>query len=170
MTIAQFLFTEQTPSSPGTVASSQPVSGSSFGVAAGVCGWLDDFESVMVVAELTGKASDGTAVGGAVDVSLQTSPDGGQTWFEAARFATVSSGAALAFQRANLSLWSGASAPVAVGKGTASPVLTAASGVSGAFGGLLRLLLTAGAGASKSAAVVVRVSAQRRRLREAGGR
>jgi hypothetical protein len=166
-----WVFNESTPSSPGTVASSQAVTGTiDPNIAAGVAGWLDDYESISVVAELTGKAADGSAVGGTVGVSVQTSPDGGQTWFEAIRFATVSSGAALAYQKSNVSLWSGASAPVAVAKGTSSPVLTAGAGVSGGFGGLLRLLLTSGTGTTKSAAVVVRVAAQRRRLREAGGR
>ena len=168
--LSQFIFSENTPAAPGTAVSANPVTGASYGMPAGVCGRLDDYEGVMVVAELTGKAADGTAVGGNVDVSLQSSPDDGASWFETVRFATVSSGASVAFQRASLSLWSGASSPVAVAKGQAAPVLTAASGVSGAFGSKLRLLITSGSGTTKSAAVVVRLQAQRRRLREAGGR
>ena len=166
-----WVFNEQTPSSPGSAASSQVVTGVNVpNIAAGVCGWLDDYESLAIYAELTGKAADGSSVGGAVDLSLQTSPDSGLTWFECVRFATVSANAALAFQTARLSLWSGASSPTAVAKGASAPVLTANTIVSAGFGGLLRLLMTSGTGTTKSAAVVVRLQAQRRRLREAGGR
>lgn len=166
MPLQTFVFSETSPASPSTVASSQAVTGcESANVPAGVAGLFDDYESIMVTAELTG------ATGGALQVYLQLSPDGGQTWFDAIAWPNITAGASTAYYSSPLSQATTTATTIAVGKNLV-PALTNSSTagvVNGAFGDRARLVMKAGSGTSAGAPVVVRMSAQRARLREAGG-
>src|ERR1019366_10545781 len=87
--IRTLVFQETSPASAITVASSQPVQGADFNVAAGVAGFgLDDYDSLDLTASLVG------ATGGALDVFVQGSPDEGINWFDVAHFVTLAAGAA----------------------------------------------------------------------------
>jgi hypothetical protein len=139
------------------------VSGSlSANVPAGVAGILDDYVALDVAAEITGGQN------GTLDVYLQTSTDGGASWFDAVHFAQATAGASAKYSRAPLSQATATTAPVTVGKGL-TPALGAGVVVNGAFGDRCRLVMVAGSGTTQGGSVIVRLSAARPRLREAGG-
>ena len=163
MPLQNFQFNETSPAAAGTVASSQVVTGSpSANVPAGVAGWVDDYASIEVIAELMG------ATGGSLDVYMQTSPDGGLTWFDTIHWPQQSAAGAQAYYNSPLSQAATTSTPVVVGKNLV-PALAANTVINGSFGDRFRLVMVAGTSTSAGASVVVRVSAQRSRLREAGG-
>jgi len=158
-----FIFQETSPAAPGTAASANVVSGdNAANMPAGVCGLIDDYESIEVIAELKG------ATGGVLDVYMQTSPDGGLTWFDTIHWPQQSAAGAQAYYNSPLSQAATTSTPVVVGKNLV-PALAANTVVNGSFGDRFRLVMVAGTSTSAGASVVVRVSAQRSRLREAGG-
>lgn len=166
MPLQTFIFNETSPSAAGTAASSQVVTGdNAANIPAGVCGLIDDYESIEVIAELKG------ATNGTLAVYLQTSPDGGQTWFDSIAWPSQSSGGAQVYYQSPLSQATNTSAPIVVGKNLAPALSNSSAGtvVNGSFGDRFRLVMVAGSGTSAGASVVVRVSAQRSRLREAGG-
>ena len=102
MPVANYLFTETSPSAPGTAASSQAVTGSGIltGVTVGVCAMIDDFEGAEVVADLKGPTG---AAGATLQVFVQVSPDGGLNWYDAIAFPPMGQGQALGSYRAPLS-------------------------------------------------------------------
>ena len=166
MPLQTFIFTETSPAAPGTAASSQVVSGdNSANIPAGVCGLIDDYESIEVVAELKG------ASGGTLNVYLQTSPDGGLSWFDTIAWPQITAAAAVAYYASPLSQATNSVTTTVVGKNLAPALVnsTTAGVVNGSFGDRFRLVMVAGSGTNAGAVVVVRVSAQRSRLREAGG-
>lgn len=166
MPLSTFIFSETSPSSAGTAASSQTETGDlSANIPAGVVGLIDDYESIEVIAELQG------ATGGTLNVYLQTSPDGGQTWFDSIAWPQLAAAAAKVYYQSPLSQATTTTTTVVVGKNLA-PALAPGTGgavVNGSFGDRFRLVMVAGAGTSAGAQVTVRISAQRSRLREAGG-
>lgn len=163
MPLQTFVFSETSPAAPGTAASSQVVTGDlAANMPAGVAGLIDDYESIEIIAELKG------ATGGTLNVYLQTSPDGGLSWFDSIAWPQQAGGGALAFYQSPLSQATTTATPVVVGKNLA-PALAANTVVNGSFGDRFRLVMVAGTGTTGGAPVVVRVSAQRSRLREAGG-
>jgi hypothetical protein len=160
--IGNLAFSETSPAAAGTAASSQPVSGGNANyLPAGVAGPLDDFEAVEVAADIT------AATGGTLDVYLQTSPDGGTSWYDIVHFPQAAGGSGQKFYRAPLSLATTTATAVQVGKNLV-PALAAATVVNGAFTDRCRLVMVAGAGTSAGGAVVVRISPQRARVREHG--
>jgi hypothetical protein len=162
MPITEYVWSETSPSSPGTATSVNAVSGVSSGIANGVIGYLDDYRSLRFFAELTG------ATGGSLQVTIESSADG-SNWYEYLSWPSITSGAGLAYYSASTSLSAGTSSILAVGKGSVSAI-AANKVVGGAHGSMLRLLMTAGSGTTVGAPVLVRISAQRPRVREAGGR
>jgi hypothetical protein len=162
--LANFVFNETSPAAAGAAASSQAVTGVNANyLPPGVCGPLDDYESIDVIAEITG------ATGGTLQVSLQVSPDNGLSWYECIKWPTANAGDATKYYKSPLSLATTTAAAVQVGKGLVT-ALTAGSVVNGAFTDRCRLLMTAGASTSAGAPVVVRLAGQRPRMREHGGR
>ena len=162
--IASYVFSETTPASAISAASSQPVAGAASWAPNGVAGgMLDDFDSLDILASLVG------ATGGVLDVYVQYSPDQGVNWADLVHFTQLGAGAAAIKYRASISLFTNAVAPVVVGT-NASPALAAGAEVQGPWGDRLRLFFVAGSGTSQGAAVKVWVTGQRSRLREHGER
>jgi hypothetical protein len=161
MPIAQFLFSETSPSAPGTKVSGNPVAGSASWAPAGVAAPLDDFTSVGVVADLVG------ATNGALDIYLQQSPDQGLNWYDVVHW-RVAAGAAAVSYSSPISQSTSTTVAVVVGKGT-SPALASGAVVNGAFSDRMRLVMVAGSGTTAGAPVTVRLTPQRKRIRELGG-
>lgn len=149
--LSEFVFSETSPAAPGTVASSQVVSGSkgSPGILAGA---LDDFLAMSFVAQLVG------ATGGTLDVYVQYSPNAGTTWVDYVHFTQLAAGAGAVTYTANTG--APTTTTTAVGTGTA-PALAAGTVTGGPWGDQMRLLMVAGAGTTAGATVTVRVVAQR---------
>jgi hypothetical protein len=130
--------------------------------AAGVAGPLDDYDSIGIDADLVG------ATGGTLDVYLQSSPDQGVNWYDIVHWTQLLSGAAAVKYSSPISQSTSTSTATAVGKNL-SPSLNQGTVVNGAFSDRMRLVMVAGSGTTVGAPVVVRLSPQRSRLREAGG-
>lgn len=163
MPLQQFVFSETPPSSAGTAASSNAVSGSlAANIPNGVAGLLDDYESVNFVAEITPNA------GGTLDVYVQLSPNGGSKWFDVIHFTQVAGGGSTQRQSAPLSQATNTVNTTTIGVNL-FPSLTAGTVVNGAFLDRCRLVMVSGAGTSAAGSVTVYVTAQRSRLREGGG-
>jgi hypothetical protein len=162
MPVGNYVFSETSPSGPGTAASFQAVAGGvDNGIPNGVCGLLGDYEAVDIIAELKG------ATGGTLDVYVQNSPDEGLNWYDIIHFQQLAPGAATAYYQSPISNATTTTSPVTVGKGlnvALAPNVT----VNGAFSDRLRLVLVAGVSTTAGAPVVVRVCPQRARIREGG--
>jgi len=156
MSRALFVFSEQTPAAHSTVASSNPVAGAGSYFPAGVAGPLSDYEAVDVILD-----APANTTGDTLDVYVQTSPDEGQNWYDAIHFPTIASGAAASSYAAPLSTATATSAPTQVGRNL-SPALAAGAVVNGAFSDRMRLVMAAGANASSSITIAVRILAQRK--------
>jgi len=146
-------FNETSASSPGTIASSQAVSGTA-GPSGVATQQLDDYQAISFEAVLMG------AVGGTLDVYVQNSPDMGSSWYDYIHFAQLAPGAgtfryvvSCASGAQNLSLQT-------VGYNL-SPALAASTAIGGAWGDRFRLVMVAGAGTTAGAVVQLRVVAQR---------
>ena len=156
------MFSETSPSAPGTVASSQTVTSAANYLPPGVAGPVDDYEALDIVAELVG------ASGGTLDIYVQTNPtDDNANWFDLVHFTQLTNGNAAVKYQAPISLYNNAIVPVVVGKNL-SPALAAGASINGAFGSRLRLVMVAGSGTSAGAAVKVTVAGQRPRMVEYG--
>lgn len=161
MPVQNFVFSETSPNAAGNAASSQSVTNTFVGLPAGVLGFVDDYESLDVAAEIQG------ATGGTLDVYLQVSPDQGLNWYDVIHWAQATAGSAVKYYQAPLSQATNTTAPVQVGKNLA-PALGAGVAVNGAFTDRMRLVMVAGTGTTLGVAVVVRICAQRMRIRESG--
>ena len=160
MSRANFVFTETSPSAPGTVASVNAVQNAGSYFPVGVAGPMADYDAVDVIADLKG------ATNGTLDVYVQISPDDGITWYDIIKFPQMGAGQAASFYQAPISNATTTNLPISVGKNV-TPALGAGGGVSagvvvnGAFSDRMRLMMVAGAGTSLGAAVVVRIAPQR---------
>jgi hypothetical protein len=162
MPVANYTFVEVSPAAPGTIASSQLVSGGiDNGIANGICGLIGDYDGADIIADLLG------ATGGSLDVYVQLSPDEGTNWYDIIHYPTLAAGAAAVSYHTPVSLSTFTSTCAVVGKNL-SPKLSAGTVINGAFTDRLRLVMVAGASTSAGAAVVVRVCPQRSRIRETG--
>lgn len=110
---------------------------------------LGIYRSMFCYAGLTG------ATGGALDVYIQTSPDGGTTWVDYAHFTQKAAGAALTHQAFTVSKGGQQTTLTTVGVGTV-PAL-AVSVLGGDFGDMLRVVSVAGAGTSAGAAQILKL-------------
>lgn len=167
--IANFKFAETSPGAAGTAVSSQSVANSGNNFPAGVCGPLDDFDSIDIIATFGGKTAAGASTGGTLDVSIQISPDVGADWIEVVHFTQAAANAATLTYKTTLSMLTqpASAAPVSVGTGLTS-VLSAGTAVQGVGFDRMRLLMTAGSGTTGGAPVTVIIVGHRVRLREVG--
>jgi hypothetical protein len=111
---------------------------------------LDKYSTLTVVAQLVG------ATGGTLDVIVESSADGGTSWFEYGRFAQLAAGAAAVVKRAVPVLDNTVATIGRVTSGTATTsVLTGDTGWVGHWGDRLRVRCIAGAGTSAGAAIVL---------------
>jgi hypothetical protein len=154
MSIANFVFTETSPGAAGTVASSQAVQNASSYFPSGVAGPMEDYDAVLIAAELKG------ATGDVLDVYVQMSPDMGLNWYDIVHFAQLTAGVALKSYLAPISNATTTTAPTLTGKNLV-PALAVNTVVNGAFSDRMRLVMVAGAATSLGAAVVVRIMPQR---------
>jgi hypothetical protein len=156
--IRAFKFSETSPATAITAASANAVVGADSTALAGVCvGELDEFDAIQIQASLVG------ATGGVLNVYVQSSLDGGASWYDLVHFPQLADGASAIVYVCSLS--SPQLTPVVVGTGT-SPALAANTVVGGAWGDRLRLLMVAGTGTNTGAAVVVRMMGQRKTNRQ----
>jgi hypothetical protein len=156
---AYFAFSETSPASASTAASSQPVQNAGSFLPAGVAGPMQSYDAVDVIAELKG------ATGGTLDVYLQISPNDGIDWFDLIHWPQLGAGASAVIYQAPISNATATTTTTVVGKNL-SPTLGSATPttgvvVNGAFSDRMRLVMVAGTSTSAGAAVVVRVSPQR---------
>lgn len=154
--LATFILQETTPAAPGTAASAVAWTSAGSFLPAGVAGPLGDYDAIDIVAELVG------ATGGTLDVYVQTSHDGGQTWYDSVHFTQLTASGSAAIWRTSVTHFAqpSSAAPVAVGKNL-SPALAANTTVQGGWGDRARLVYVAGSGTSAGASIRVTVSAQR---------
>lgn len=165
MPLQQIIISETSPNAPGTAASSQPVSGSpSANLPNGVAGFLDDYDSVDVAAELRG------ATGGSLSVYLQLSSDL-ITWYDLVAWPVQSAAGPATIYRSPISQATNTSVPTVVGKNLSPALSNSGSGsvVNGAFNAAFRVAMVAGSGTTAGAPIIVRITGQRSRIREAGG-
>jgi hypothetical protein len=98
------------------------------------------------------------ATGGVLDVYLQTSYDGGATWYDYAHLTQLTAGNAAATRVWHVDRTTAASTMVTIGSGT-SPALAANAINGGAWGDAMRFLFVAGASTSAGAATTCTVVA-----------
>lgn len=133
---------ETTPSSASTAAGTTIIKG------------LGDFSTLVVTAALVG------ATGGVLDVYLQTSHDGGTTWYDLMHFTQLTAGNAAVKKVQVLSRNSGTAlttSDITVGVGT-TPALAANSNAGGSWGDRIRALYVAGASTSAGAAITIDIT------------
>lgn len=141
MSITRLVITDTSPAAAGTA------------VSAATLGGLGRFDALSFFVTITG------ATGGTIDVYLQTSFDGGTTWYDYAHFAQ-SAAAAAAVTKYFAVPNSDATGLTTVGKGTlASPgvALAASTILGGAWGDLMRAVYVAGASTSAGATQTIAV-------------
>ncbi len=118
------------------------------------CAGLGNYDALDIVAELVG------ATGGTLDVYLQSSPDGGTTWFDYIHFPQLASAAAAVKYRVTVPTMGEAGITV-IGKNT-TPVLAANTVVGGLWSDRLRALYVAGASTSAGAVVTISILGYKR--------
>lgn len=114
---------------------------------------LADLDSLTVVASLVG------ATGGTLDVYLQTSHDGGTTWYDWAHFVQLTAGNAAIKQAFHQGRDNNAGVTT-IGT-AATPALAASTVVGGGWGDMMRLAFTAGVSTSAGAAISVQLIGNR---------
>ncbi len=102
------------------------------------------YDAIRIVAILQG------GTGGTLNVRLQSSWDGGTTFWDIVSFAQLTSGAAATTTSITLSRFNANLTPTAIGSGT-SPALAAGTYLDGDFGDMIRAVYTAGASTSAGA-------------------
>jgi len=117
-------------------------------VAGPVAAGLENVDSLLILASLTG------ATGGVLDVYLQTSADGGASWYDYAHFAQKAAGSGVTHHLFSVSRHAQQLTITTVGKDT-TPALPANTVVGGSFGDRLRVLFVAGSGTSGGAAQTI---------------
>jgi len=152
---ALFVFTEISPSAPGTAASSGPVQNAGSFLPGGIAGPMQDYDAVDVIAELKG------ATGGTLDVYVQISPDDGGSWYDIVHFPQLANGAAQVYYQAPISNATTTTTAIVVGKNLVPALTGTVSVVNGAFSDRMRLVMVAGSGTSAGAQLVVKVAPQR---------
>src|SRR5687768_5556425 len=100
-------------------------------VAGDVVAGLDKYDSLLVIGDLVG------ATAGALDIYLQTSTDGGTTWYDYAHFPQLSAGAAAIVKVFTVSRSQGRTATVTIRKNT-TPALAADNVIGGEWGDRMR--------------------------------
>lgn len=111
---------------------------------------LERCSSLTIIGELQG------ATGGTLDVFLQTSWDGGTTWYDYAHFTQLAAGAAAIKHAWHVSRASERTTITTVGSAAAG-VIAAGTIMAGGWGNMMRLAFTAGASTSAGAAQTVQI-------------
>lgn len=137
------LISDTTPAAPGTAAG-DTVAG------------LDKYDSLLIIGDLVG------ATAGTLDIYLQTSTDGGTTWYDYGHFAQLAAGAAAIVKAVTVSRAQGRVATVTVGKNT-TPALAVDTFLGGEWGDRMRALYVAGASTSAGAAITITIVGTRAR-------
>lgn len=109
---------------------------------------LDQWDAIGIVYTVQG------ASGGTLDICLQTSYDGGTTWWDYVRFAQITAGAAAVSGR--IYPFAFEADFVTVGKGS-SPAMTKGTCAGGFWGDQMRVLYTSGAGTVAGASQTIEV-------------
>jgi hypothetical protein len=136
VSVAQHIISDTTPAAASTAAG-DTVAG------------LGKYDAIQIVANLVG------ATGGTLDVYMQTSPDGGTTWYDYVHFPQLGAGAAAIRYMVNIPS-AGATGITVIGTGS-SPALAANTVVGGSWGDRLRALYVAGASTSAGAAITISI-------------
>jgi hypothetical protein len=131
----------------GTISDTSPASAST--ATGDTIYGLERFDALQVIAELVG------ATNGTLDVYLQTSPDGGTSWYDWVHFPQLAAGAA-AVKYAFSVPSAGATALTTIGKGT-SVALAANTIAYQLWGDRVRAVYVAGASTSAGAAVTIHI-------------
>ena len=116
---------------------------------------LADCEALTIITDLRG------ATGGTLDVYLQTSHDGGTTWFDFAHAAQLAAGAAQVREVWHVSRSTAVTTSTVVGTGT-SPALAADTVLGGSWGDSLRIVFVAGVSTSAGASQTIHVAGKRK--------
>lgn len=132
-----------------SLSDTSPASAST-AVGARTVGGFQDVQSLTIIATLAG------ATGGALDVYLQTSFDGGTTWYDFAHFTQITAAAAAVTRLWHVNRAVAVSTVATIGSGT-TPALAANAINGGAWGNAFRLLYVAGASTSAGAVQTVRL-------------
>ncbi len=136
MTVAAHLISDTSPATAVTAAGD-------------TCAGLSKYDALQITAELVG------ATGGVLDVYLQTSHDGGTTWWDFIHFPQLSAGAAAVKYMVNIP-GAGATGITVIGKNT-TPALAVNTVVGGCWGDMLRALYVGGASTSAGGAQVINI-------------
>jgi hypothetical protein len=115
-----------------------------------VGGGFRDCQALTIVATLQG------ATGGALDVYLQTSFDGGTTWVDFAHFAQLAAAAAASTKVWHVTRLTDVGTFTAVGTGS-TPALAVNTILGGAWGDTFRAVYVAGASTSAGAAQTIKL-------------
>lgn len=134
----QVTLTDTTPAAASTAAG------------AVASGGFRDAQALTIVATLQG------ATGGALDVYLQTSFDGGTTWLDYAHFPQLAAAAASSIRVWHVNRETAAATLTTIGSGT-TPALAVNTINGGAWGDMFRLVYVAGAATSAGAAQTVKL-------------
>jgi hypothetical protein len=118
-------------------------------------GNLDDLESLTIIADIRG------ATGGTLDVYLQTTHDGGATWFDFAHTVQLTAGAAQVRRAWHVNRATPVTASAVIGTAT-TPALAADTIVGGSWGDALRIVFVAGVSTTAGASQTIRLYGKRK--------
>ena len=143
MSLQRFRIADTSPSSASTAAGTVLVG-------------LGDFSTLIIHSQLVG------ATGGTLDVWLQTSVDGGTTWFDFLHYTQLAAGGG-AVKRVHVltrsaNLVAQGAEGITVGTGTSPALSGTAANTMGSWGDRIRALYIAGASTSAGAAVVIDIT------------
>lgn len=112
---------------------------------------LDSYDKCVIYAKLQG------ATGGVLDVYIQSSVDGGTTWYDVCHFTQLAAGGGAVGWLISLTRGQtvNANTPVSVNSASGTPALAANTLVPHAFGNALRVVYVAGASTSAGAAQTI---------------
>jgi hypothetical protein len=136
-----------------TITATSPSAASPNAPSTGIVGGLSGFDALTIIGNLQG------GTGGTLDVYLQTSYDGGTTWYDYAHWAQLSAGAAATLRVWNVNRSTAVTAPTTIGSGL-TPALAVDTILGGAWGDTMRILFDAGTGTSAGASQSVTIIGQ----------
>lgn len=135
---------------PKKISDTSPASAST-AVSAATLRDMSAFDAITILATLTG------ATGGTLDVYLQSSWDGGVTWYDLVHFTQLAAAGVVRTYKATLAL---STTITTVGKGsvgTPGVALAAATVAAGHWGDLIRAVYVAGASTSAGAPQLIEI-------------
>jgi hypothetical protein len=136
-----------------TITATSPSAASPNAPSTGIVGGLSGFDALTIIGSLQG------GTGGTLDVYLQTSYDGGTTWYDYAHWPQLADSDPLTMREWSVNRSTAVTASTTIGSGLA-PALGVDTILGGAWGDMMRLLFDAGAGTSAGAAQSVTIIGQ----------